>query len=170
MALHERPQPDWNCPMYRVRSKNSIVLKTQGIGPPGPNRVKTTLGVRGRFPGDVTLCYVRFGPISLNSALIPQPSLASSRSSFWTIREVEGSQCGSLRFSLEGNELNAESGVLHRDGDMTTHEESHETKQGQDEDRHEPRFLVSPALKVTSLRADRLLASHNIWKWLFITR
>ena len=44
-----------------VWSKNSIVLKTQGIGPPGPNRVKTTLGVRRRFPGDVTLCYVRFG-------------------------------------------------------------------------------------------------------------
>jgi hypothetical protein len=30
---------------------------------------------------------------------------------------------------------------------MTAQEESHETKQGQDEDRHEPRFLVSPALK-----------------------
>ena len=68
---------------------------------------------------------------------------------------------GSLPFSLEGNELNAESGVLHRDGDMTAQEESHETKQGQDEDRHEPRFLVSPALKVKSLPADRLLASHR---------
>jgi hypothetical protein len=32
---------------------------------------------------------------------------------------------------------------------------------GQDEDRHEPRFLVSPALKVKSLPADRLLASHR---------
>jgi hypothetical protein len=52
---------------------------------------------------------------------------------------------------LEGNELNAESGLLHRDGAMTAEEESHETKQGQDEDRHEPRFLVSPALKVKSL-------------------
>jgi hypothetical protein len=65
-------------------------------------------------------------------------------------------------FSLEGNELNAESGVLHRDGDMTAQEESHETKQGQDEGRHEPRFLVSPSLKVKSLPADRLLASHKI--------
>jgi hypothetical protein len=27
-----------------VRSKNSIVLKTQGIGPPGPNRVKKDVG------------------------------------------------------------------------------------------------------------------------------
>jgi hypothetical protein len=44
---------------------------------------------------------------------------------------------------------------------MTAQEESHETKQGQDEDRHEPRFLVSPALKVKSLPADRLLASHR---------
>ena len=77
-------------------------------------------------------------------------------------QSVEGSQCGSLRFSLEGNELNAESGVLHRDGAMTAQEESHETKQGQDEDRHEPRFLVSPALKVKSLPADRLLASHKL--------
>ena len=64
-------------------------------------------------------------------------------------------------FSLEGSELNAESGVLHRDGDMTAQEESHETKQGQDEDRHKPRFLVSPALRVKSLPADRLLASHR---------
>jgi hypothetical protein len=75
---------------------------------------------------------------------------------------AEGSQCGSLPFSLEGNELNGESGVLHRDGDMAAQEESHETKQGQDEDRHEPRFLVSPALKVKSLPADRLLASHRV--------
>ena len=40
-----------------------------------------------------------------------------------------------LPFSLEGNELKAESGVLHRDGDMTAQQESHETKQRQDEDR-----------------------------------
>ena len=39
--------------------------------------------------------------------------------------------------------------------------ESHETKQGKDEDRHEPRFLVFPALKVKSLPADRSLASHR---------
>jgi hypothetical protein len=45
---------------------------------------------------------------------------------------------------------------------MTAQEESHETKQGQDEDRHEPRFLVSPALKVKSLPADRLLASQSM--------
>jgi hypothetical protein len=64
-------------------------------------------------------------------------------------------------FAGRRNELNVESGILHRDGDMAAHEESHETKQGQDEDRHEPRFLVSPALKVKSLPTDRLLASHN---------
>jgi hypothetical protein len=64
-------------------------------------------------------------------------------------------------FAGRQNELNAESGVLHRDGDMTAQEESHETKQGQDEDRHEPRFVVSPALKVKSSPADRLLASHR---------
>jgi hypothetical protein len=44
---------------------------------------------------------------------------------------------------------------------MAAQEESHETKQGQDEDRHERRFLVSPAMKVKSLPADRLLASHK---------
>jgi hypothetical protein len=44
---------------------------------------------------------------------------------------------------------------------MTAQEESHETKQGQDEDRHEPRLSVSPALKVKSLPAGRLLASHR---------
>jgi hypothetical protein len=60
-------------------------------------------------------------------------------------------------FAGKGNELNADSGVLHRDGDMTAQEESHETKQGQDEDRHEPRFLGSPALKVKSLPADGCL-------------
>lgn len=59
MTLHERPQPDWNCPMYRVRSKNSIALKGQGIGPPGPNRVKTTLGVRRKIPGRSVLRPVR---------------------------------------------------------------------------------------------------------------
>jgi hypothetical protein len=58
-------------------------------------------------------------------------------------------------FSLEGNELNAESSVLHRDGAMTTEEESQQTKQGQDEGRREPRFLVFPALKVKSLPTDR---------------
>jgi hypothetical protein len=52
---------------------------------------------------------------------------------------------------LEGNELNAESSVLHRDGAMTTEEESQQTKQRQDEGRHEPRYLVFPALKVKSL-------------------
>ena len=58
-------------------------------------------------------------------------------------------------FSLEGNELNAESSVFHRDGAMTTEEESQQTKQGQDEGRREPRFLVFPALKVKSLPTDR---------------
>jgi hypothetical protein len=76
-------------------------------------------------------------------------------------QSVEASQCGSLPFSLEGNELNAESSVLHRDGAMTTEEESQQTKQRQDEGRHEPRYLVFPALKVKSLPTDRLLASHN---------
>jgi hypothetical protein len=66
-------------------------------------------------------------------------------------QSVEASQCGSLPFSLEGNELNAESSVLHRDGAMTTEEESQQTKQRQDEGRHEPRYLVFPALKVKSL-------------------
>ena len=47
-------------------------------------------------------------------------------------QSVEGSQCGSLPFSLEGSELNAESAVLDRDSGMTAEEESHETKQGQD--------------------------------------
>jgi UDP:flavonoid glycosyltransferase YjiC (YdhE family) len=44
---------------------------------------------------------------------------------------------------------------------MTAQEQSHETKQGHDKDRHEPRFLVSTALKVKSLPADRLLAIHR---------
>ena len=74
-------------------------------------------------------------------------------------QSAEASQYGS--FSLEGNELNAESSVFHRDGAMTTEEESQQTKQGQDEGRHEPRFLVFPALKVKSLPTDRLLMSHN---------
>jgi len=58
--------------------------------------------------------------------------------------------------------LNAESAVLDRDSGMTAEEESHETKQGQDQGRHEPRFLVSTALKVKPLRADRLLANDKI--------
>jgi hypothetical protein len=64
-------------------------------------------------------------------------------------------------FSLEGSKLHAESGVLDRDSGMAAEEESHETKQGEDEDRHEPRFLVAPALKVKPLRADRLLANYK---------
>ena len=64
-------------------SKNSIVLKTRGISPP----VRMALRRRqAMIPGDVTLCYVRFGPFSPNRAFIPQPSLNSSRSSFWTLR------------------------------------------------------------------------------------
>src|SRR6516164_489111 len=44
--------------------------------------------------------------------------------------------------------LKAESGVLHRDSGVTAEQESHETNLEQDEDRHEPRFLVSTALRV----------------------
>jgi hypothetical protein len=87
---------------------------------------------------------------SRSTAGTAPPRIVGRRKSMWVASVFSG-----------GNELNAESGVLHRDGDVTAQEESHETKQGQDEDRHEPRFLVSPALKVKSLPADRLLASRR---------
>jgi hypothetical protein len=51
---------------------------------------------------------------------------------------VEGSQNWSFPLALEGGELKAESGVLYRDSGMPAEEESRETKQQQDESRHEP--------------------------------
>jgi hypothetical protein len=60
----------------------------------------------------------------------PQPGESDPEQS------VEGSQNGSLPFSLEGRELQAESRVLHCDGRMTVEEESPETKQEQDQGWH----------------------------------
>ena len=45
---------------------------------------------------------------------------------------------------------------------MTAQEESHETKQGQDEDRHEPRFLVSTALKVNLVTGGQIIGEPQV--------
>jgi hypothetical protein len=57
--------------------------------------------------------------------------------------------------------LKAESGVLHRDSGVTAEQESHETNLEQDEDRHEPRFLVSTALRVNLVTGRQTIANLN---------
>jgi hypothetical protein len=54
---------------------------------------------------------------------------------------IEGNQHRSLPFSLEGGELQAESGVLHRNGSMTAHEETNESKDTQKDDWHASRII-----------------------------
>jgi len=57
--------------------------------------------------------------------------------------------------------LKAENPILHRDGSMTAEEESRETKQEQDEGRHEPRFLDFIVMKVKPLPENRILATNS---------
>jgi len=47
--------------------------------------------------------------------------------------------------------LKAKSGIFRGDGRMTAEEESRETKQEQDEGRHEPRLFVVIVMKVKLL-------------------
>jgi len=54
---------------------------------------------------------------------------------------IEGDQHRSLPFSLEGGELQAESGVLHRNGSMSAHEETNESKDTQKDDWHASRII-----------------------------
>jgi hypothetical protein len=56
---------------------------------------------------------------------------------------------------LEGCELKAESGILHRNGSMTAHHESNESKDGQKDDWHVSRssvFHPVPSQPVTGRR------------------
>jgi hypothetical protein len=68
---------------FPVVSKNSILLKTES-SLEYSSSVRATL--RAEFRGDVILCYVQLRPTSPNGLFVPQPSLNSSRSSFWTLR------------------------------------------------------------------------------------
>ena len=65
---------------------------------------------------------------------------------------IEGSQHRSLTFSLEGCELKAESGILHRDSSMTAHQESNESKDGQKEAWHVSRLFVFILFQVNLLQ------------------
>jgi hypothetical protein len=68
---------------------------------------------------------------------------------------IEGNQHRSLPFSLEGGELQAESGVLHRNGSMTAHEETNESKDTQKDDWHASRIICLhpvPSQPVTGRR------------------
>ena len=76
-------------------------------------------------------------------------------------KPIEGSQHRSLTFSLEGGELNAESGVLHRNGSMTAHEESKESKDAQKDDWHASRSSVFILFQVNLLQADGIMAKDR---------
>jgi hypothetical protein len=64
---------------------------------------------------------------------------------------------------LEGGELNAESGVLHRAGRMTAEEESHKTKQEQDEGRHEAWIIRPHMMKVKLVAGGRNIGEPQAW-------
>jgi hypothetical protein len=76
------------------------------------------------------------GPQADVSGMYPRNALqAASNPKSHVLRQIEFFyHTGSLPFSLEGNELNAESGVLHRNGDMTAQERSR-TKRNKDRTR-----------------------------------
>lgn len=75
---------------------------------------------------------------------------------------IEASQHRSLPFSLEGRELKSESGVLHRDGPMTAHQESNESKDAQKEAWHVSRFFAFILFQVNLLQADGIMANHSM--------
>jgi hypothetical protein len=75
---------------------------------------------------------------------------------------IEGSQYRPLAFPLEGCELKAESGILHRNGSMTVHQESNESKDGQKDDWHVSRSSVFILFQVNLLQADGIMAKHRV--------
>ena len=74
---------------------------------------------------------------------------------------IEGSQHRSLTFSLEGCELKAESGILYRNGSITAHQESNESKNRQKEAWHVSQLFVFILFQVNLLQADQIMAKHR---------
>jgi len=88
-------------------------------------------------------------------------ALLQTRDSPTQNRRSKETQHRSLTFSLEGCELKAESGILYRNGCITAHQESNESKNRQKEAWHVSRLFVSILFQVNLLQADQIMAKHS---------
>jgi hypothetical protein len=75
---------------------------------------------------------------------------------------IEGRQNGSLPFSLQGGELQLQSGVFDGDGLVTAQQGSDESKDRQDKGWHVLRFFVRNPFHANLLRAGAIMANDRI--------